>query len=685
MGNTVNIKSEVRLSFGYFINLKFILLFIAFVYISVYFFLPSTPGNSPGAHPLGWWGWFDQGKYLISANALVQFDLSPGKHFYPPLYPLLGAIFIKWSSGHLFFLINLVSLLWFAYVFIKFSDLYVPRWGSIALLFGSTIFNYTLFENYVIPWTSTLSAALLASGILGLVWLAEVRNGERDKLSGLHIFFVTTCLSLLVPTRPGDALVGCVIGLGLLLRYWRVSKKTINCDPRPINFILLAASGSIIGPLFFLGFNILAFNSPFGNYIQVASSNGFFIADVAEKFISIWLDGLTLYGEPNSGLTERYPWLFVSLAGLIWALIQGDGALRSVAVAIIVLFMLYLPYGDLLPNGLWRFLNIHYFKWTFPFMALFAALLIKQTWFAWRVRKGRFLTSTLLLGIPFLLLSLHLVLDMVPVSTKKTSNEENILLELPSKQIDFVDFKGLSGGFTDVYFGSHRLVMDGIELTRVRDYRLLPMTWGVRLLFIRPLVGQSMEFAPDQRLHRQAETLSAQVGNYSFRLGALKLLRQPIQHQIFTDYRLGEIIEFSHQGSGSIYATQGWSEPEAWGRWSINGEAAIQMRLADPTSTDLKLTLVMGSFVSGSHPCQEVDIIFNEKKIAQQPLCIGKGGEQPSSYKFVLPRELLQSDGKVNIRLITPNSVSPKKLGISPDNRVLGVGIKSLLIETNKD
>jgi hypothetical protein len=165
---------------------------------------------------------------------LVQFDLSPDKHYYPPLYPLLGAIFLKWSSGHLFFLINLGSLLWFAYVFIRFSDLYIPRLGSIALFFGTTIFNYTLFENYVIPWTSTLAVALLASGILGLVWLTEVRNGERDRLSGLRIFFVAFSLGLLVPTRPGDAVVGCVIGLGLLIGYWRVREKSINCVPRPL-------------------------------------------------------------------------------------------------------------------------------------------------------------------------------------------------------------------------------------------------------------------------------------------------------------------------------------------------------------------------------------------------------------------------------------------------------------------
>jgi hypothetical protein len=455
--------------------------------------------------------------------------------------------------------------------------------------------------------------------------------------------------------------------------------------PQVRKFLVLVVTGTIIGPSLFIGFNILSTGSPVGSYIQVAGSNGFFLTDLAEKFVSIWLDGFTLYGEPNAGLTERYPWLLVSLAGLIWVLIRGDGALRSVAVAIVLLFVLYLPYGDLLPNGLWRFKNIHYFKWTFPFLALFAVLLIKQTWFAWRERRGRFLTSTLLLGIPFLMLSLHIVLDTVPVFTRTNNNQENILFELSSKPIDFVDFRGLSGGFTEVYFGSHRLTLDGKELTQVRDYRLLPMPWGVRLLFIRPLSGRSIEFVPDQRLRRKAGPLNAQIGSYNFALGALKPFRQIIDDRIMSDYRLGEVIDFSQQGFGGMYATLGWSDPESWGRWSINSEAAIQMRLADRSSTSVKLTLVMSGFVSESHPCQDVGITFNEKKIAQQPLCIGKGGEQPLSYKFILPRELLQADGKINIRFVTPDAISPKKLGISSDERVLGVGIRSVSLEANQD
>ena len=45
---------------------KIILFFISLFYIFVYFSLNSTPGNSPFTHPIGWWGWFDQGEYIKS-------------------------------------------------------------------------------------------------------------------------------------------------------------------------------------------------------------------------------------------------------------------------------------------------------------------------------------------------------------------------------------------------------------------------------------------------------------------------------------------------------------------------------------------------------------------------------------------------------------------------------------------
>jgi len=118
--------------------------------------------------------------------------------------------------------------------------------------------------------------------------------------------------------------------------------------------------------------------APLGNYLQVAASHGFLITDLPEKFYSIWFNAQPLYREVRAGLVQRYPWLLLALAGLGWALLRGDLLLRTLGVAITVFFILYLPYGDLLPTGMRRFLNVLYFKWTFPILALFAAILLKR-------------------------------------------------------------------------------------------------------------------------------------------------------------------------------------------------------------------------------------------------------------------------------------------------------------------
>ena len=501
------------------LKIRNVLICIAMVYTLAYLAHPATPGNHPNKHPEGWWGWFDQGQYLLSAQSMAEKKLSATNHLYPPLYSALGAVFSKWSSGHMFFLINMAALIWFSFVFIRVSDRYFPRWVSLSLLFGTSILDPRIFQNWVIPWTTTLGAALLATGILGLVWMAEIREGGRERITGFQVFIVAAALSLLVPTRPIDAVVGMIIGIGFLFSYIILHRKTAAKAPGRIKFSSLIFVAIFIGPLIFFGFNFLVFGSPIGEYLRKNSLNGFFCADLPEKFISLWLDGFSLYGESGSGLIQNEPWLLISLAGLVWAGIKGDMILRWVMLAICILFIFYMPYGDLLPNGLWRYLNIHYFKWTFPYLALAGILLVSHTWQAWRRKQNQVLPTILLVGVPLLIMSLQLSLQTMPIQAETSDTSKQISFGLNGKSIDFIDLKGISGSFTDIYFGAHQLSLDGTHLQHVGNYRALPMAWGIRLLFIRPIQGDSLIFTPDQRLIRQdGNALTAMKGNYSFGL-----------------------------------------------------------------------------------------------------------------------------------------------------------------------
>jgi len=276
------------------------LILITVTYFVVYFNYPATPGNNPD-YPLGWWGWFDQGQYQLSADALSKWDLSREKHFYPPLYPAIGAALIKLSAGHVYWSVNLICLLWFSYVFIRLSDNYVRRWVGVFLLFSSVIFNRIIFENFIIPWTSTLSAALIATGILGLVWFNELKSSSTKKISGWQVIVLSTSLGLLAAVRPIDAVaVGVVIAVALIIIYWQFRTEDADRVPSISRVLILVTLGASIGPIIFLVFNYGVYGELMGRYFNVANSNGYYFSDLPEKFVSIWLDSKSLYREENA-------------------------------------------------------------------------------------------------------------------------------------------------------------------------------------------------------------------------------------------------------------------------------------------------------------------------------------------------------------------------------------------------
>ena len=670
------------------LEIRNILLIISFFYTIYYFGNPATPGNSKN-YPEGWWGWFDQGKYLLESNAFSQHDFSQNKFFYPPLYPFLGSFFVNWSRGHLFFYIDLVSLLWFSYVFIRFSDLYFPRFLTVILFFFTSIFNPVIFENFVIPWTSTLSTALISSGLICLVWIKEIEKGKLKRLSGIRIFFVATSLGLLVPTRPADAGVGFIICICLLYYFYKICILSNKENHYNKNILILSILGYLIGPLFFLIFNDLIFKSILGGYFKTVLSNGYFIADLPEKLVSIWLDGSNIYGVPVSGqadvsLIGHYPWLLLSIAGMVWILFFGDTVLRSCVIAILSLFIIYAPYTDLMPYGFWMFKNIHYFKWTFPFFALFAALPIKYILLSsYDVNKLR-VTILILFLIPIILLTFQFKLTTKSAEFYTINNDgiSTVVIDINNKMIDFIDIVGVSNGFWEVYFGNHHLYLDNIELKIVTNFRLIPLSSGVRVLFIRPVKGKFIRLIPDKRLSIDKERMNVRIGVYRFALGLPKFLRPIYQNSTSSGYNLGNKIYFSKIGDSQFYITRGWSGPEEWGRWSINNLAILKMHLKNvpKNSSSFLFEMKLMALVNNSYPCQKIKIIYNDNEIKKDILCINNGGGKFKILKFFIPKELVIKNKEAKIYIYTPNSISPKKLGINSDRRILGIGVRWLKI-----
>src|SRR5271168_3958705 len=76
------------------------LLFAIAYYNAAYWSHPNLPRASTQWG--GWFGWFDQGQYYRSLQALEREDFTPTEHLYPIGYPLMGTLFYRFMPLHPF-------------------------------------------------------------------------------------------------------------------------------------------------------------------------------------------------------------------------------------------------------------------------------------------------------------------------------------------------------------------------------------------------------------------------------------------------------------------------------------------------------------------------------------------------------------------------------------------------------
>jgi hypothetical protein len=501
-------------------------LIAAFTFILTYSQHPALPGAS-ATYPLGWFGWYDQGKYLQSAQAFSRHDFSASEHVYPPLYAFLGSFFVHPSVKDPFALIDLLSLVVYGWAFIAFAGRYVHIGAASLVFLFAMVFNMTIFENFVIPWTSTLGAMLFSVPILDLSRADAITNNSRPHFSSDDLAFIGTSflVGLLPLVRPLDAVVGGVLWLGCLAVRVRAAGSIRTGVFNARYLIAIGILALAVGSISFAWFNLRVYGNMLGGYFYaVLSTASLEFSDLAEKFVSIFLDGYTLYMQPDAPLVSRYPWLAVSMVGVAYALVWGDLPLKTVAAAILVQFVLYLSYSDFTPNSIWRFKLVHYVKWTFPYLLLVAVILVTTAVHSWRGQLARRLplVAFVLVG-SIAIFCLRLRIDWIPpmqVVVQRSSETQGTTMafEIPSMPISFVDIEGVTEKFDAMYFGAHQLKVNGVELKLPKDYRIIPKPGGVRVLFVRHVTGGRMELHLDPRLTTKDKAY-ASAGKYRLALG----------------------------------------------------------------------------------------------------------------------------------------------------------------------
>jgi phosphoglycerol transferase len=141
-------------------------------------------------------------------------------------------------------------------------------------------------------------------------------------------------------------------------------------------------------------------------------------------------------------------------------------------------------------------------------------------------------------------------------------------------------------------------------------------------------------------------------------------------------YSVGDTIFFSRIGDGMTVIGKGWSGQEEEFRWTESPRAEIRFRLV-PFNGQITLLLSATALLTQSRPSQRLIVLVN--------------GHEAAQYKFILDQPLhdmmvpidpawIKNDHLVQLTLAVDDNRSPKDLGISSDERTLGVLVRSITI-----
>lgn len=121
----------------------------------------------------------------------------------------------------------------------------------------------------------------------------------------------------------------------------------------------------------------------------------------------------------------------------------------------------------------------------------------------------------------------------------------------------------------------------------------------------------------------------------------------------------------------------GWGRVEDWGTWSEGTEAEIVLRIAPEARV---LSIDAAAFVQPPlHTRQRVDVSIN----GVAALSTQFTRLQDNTLELPLTpaiRETMGADGALRVHFHLPDAISPKALGLGRDERVMALGLKSLIV-----
>ena len=255
--------------------------------------------------------------------------------------------------------------------------------------------SWLLSQTMIVPWNTIATQFTLLAGIAIVIEIV-------DAAAVLHLAILAGVTYII---RPIDAVAFAPL---LVFATMRLPSWRLRIGRGLVGLAIIGAAVGGIG-----GLNLLLLGQWRTAYEIVSTETiGFFSYPVSYKLYWLLVDGGPLFGETDAALVFRYPWLFLSVPGLIFLVQQEKAAGAAVVAAIGINVALYLNYNDLLPSDIYRFTLIHYLAWTFPLVFL---LVVAACWRIWTSRWMQFG-----FGVSLALLVVSIGLRLEPVNSKLT-------------------------------------------------------------------------------------------------------------------------------------------------------------------------------------------------------------------------------------------------------------------------
>jgi hypothetical protein len=153
---------------------------------------------------------------------------------------------------------------------------------------------------------------------------------------------------------------------------------------------------------------------------------------------------------------------------------------------------------------------------------------------------------------------------------------------------------------------------------------------------------------------------------------------------------LGETISLGAEGSPARAGLRaGWSHPEPWGVWGLGGEQRLTYLLDSAMLPQAAQCLLVAfefwpAIYDADHRLS-VDVFVEESLVAQWQF------DERNSHAHSVVREIpacpiqrVNGDPVLSLRFLVTGYASPASLGLSKDERNLGLGLKSIAVHPSK-